>query len=322
MRTSRPRRSAASAPAPAPSNAIKSTDVPKAIPDNNPAGVTSTINVTNPGTVNHLTVSIDSLTHTYDGDLKMELIAPDGTDVVLVNRTGGGNDSGDNFTNTLFDDGAAQSIYSGPAPYSGSFRPDQALSAFDGKQQQGTWTLKVSDLSALDKGTLNGWSLTPSQPTSATPAGTPIVRSSTDVPKSIPDNSTTGVTSTISVPDAGTLASLTVTVGQLTHTWDGDLKIELIGPDGTDVVLADRPGTINNGADNFTNTVFDDTSAVNLTDGASPYSGTYRPQVGALSAFAGKPIKGTWTLKVSDLSPGDTGSLGSWKLSLVPAVCG
>jgi subtilisin-like proprotein convertase family protein len=133
-----------------------SADVPKAIPDVNPAGVTSTLTLAEAGRVKDVNVRIGSLTHTFVGDLKLELISPTGTTVVLATQVGG---SGDNFTNTVFDDEAATAI-SGSAPFTGSFRPQaDQLSRLDGEVQQGTWTLKVSDLVADDTGTLNSWGL-------------------------------------------------------------------------------------------------------------------------------------------------------------------
>jgi subtilisin-like proprotein convertase family protein len=133
-----------------------STDVPKSIPDNNAAGVTSTLSVADPGRIADVDVRLASLAHTFDGDLVVSLTSPAGTTVTLANRVGGG---GDNFVNTVFDDEAAATIGSGnAAPFSGSFRPNgDQLSRFDGEDQQGTWTLKVADLANADTGTLNNW---------------------------------------------------------------------------------------------------------------------------------------------------------------------
>ena len=100
------------------------------------------------------------LNHTFDGDLAISLIAPDGTTVALSNNRGG---SGDNFgtgTNdcsgvpTRFDDSAGTPISGGVAPFAGSFRPETPLAAFNGKQMNGTWKLRVADTGALDVGTL------------------------------------------------------------------------------------------------------------------------------------------------------------------------
>ena len=72
------------------------------------------------------------------------------------------NNGGDDLANTLFDDEAPTVIGSGgsAAPYTGSFRPQgDQLSRFDGKEQQGTWKLRVSDRYENDTGSLLGWSM-------------------------------------------------------------------------------------------------------------------------------------------------------------------
>ncbi|HYH61521.1 MAG TPA: proprotein convertase P-domain-containing protein, partial [Solirubrobacterales bacterium] len=138
-----------------------STDVPKNIPDNNPAGVTSNLVVSGPGIIQDMDVRIPGLTHTFDGDLVISLIAPDSTTVLLSSQRGG---SGDNYTNTVFDDEAATAISAGTAPFTGSFRPEQALSVLDGKPAAGTWTLKVVDQASADTGTLGSWGLRETRP--------------------------------------------------------------------------------------------------------------------------------------------------------------
>ncbi len=131
-----------------------STDVPMTIPDQGVAS--STLTISSAGTVNDVNVRIGSLQHSFDGDLRIELIAPDATPIVLSNRRGG---LGDNYTNTLFDDAAATAISAGSAPFTGSFRPEGQLSTFNGKSVQGTWTLRVKDEAFGDAGTLQGWGL-------------------------------------------------------------------------------------------------------------------------------------------------------------------
>jgi subtilisin-like proprotein convertase family protein len=131
-----------------------------AIPDYPAAGVTSSINVSNinPATLNsNSVVSVRiNLTHTYDGDLLVQLISPSQNTINLSNRRGG---SGDNFNNTLFTSTAALSISQGSAPFSGSYRPDGAFSSLTGNVN-GTWVLKVTDLAGTDIGTINSWTLT------------------------------------------------------------------------------------------------------------------------------------------------------------------
>lgn len=108
------------------------------------------------GLIEKVSVGIN-LTHTYVSDLIVTLISPTGVRTVLFNQRGG---SGDNMTNTVFDDSAALSIASGAPPFTGSFRPEEPLSRFIGAQANGTWTLEVSDVFAADSGQLLNFSLT------------------------------------------------------------------------------------------------------------------------------------------------------------------
>ncbi|MFM8273962.1 MAG: proprotein convertase P-domain-containing protein, partial [Gemmata sp.] len=58
-------------------------------------------------------------------------------------------------------------------------------------------------------------------------------------------------------------------------------------------------------------------ATIGIASGTAPFSGTYRIEVGTgnlLSAFDGASTQGTWTLKVSDKSTRDTGSLTAWSL--------
>ncbi len=133
-----------------------STDVPKAIPDNNPTGVTSNLVITgNANTITDVNVTMNA-THTWDGDLTFSLIAPNATNVTLSALHGG---SGDNYTNTVLDDAAATAISAGAPPFTGSFRPDAALTAVNGIPANGTWMLKAVDSAAADIGNITGWSL-------------------------------------------------------------------------------------------------------------------------------------------------------------------
>ncbi len=109
------------------------------IPDNNPAGITSAINVPDALTIFETSVQVN-ITHTYIGDLIVKLISPNGTEAILHNREGG---SADNLHQT----------YS-PAD-------------FLGENSQGVWTLFVSDNAGIDVGTLDNWTLT----LTGTPAG-------------------------------------------------------------------------------------------------------------------------------------------------------
>ena len=129
-----------------------------AIADN--ATVTSTQTVVSVSTaIVDLNVSLD-ITHTFDGDLDVSLEAPSGTTIVLFQDVGG---SGDNFTGTTLDDEAVDPILgctTACAPFTGSWIPEEALSAFDGEDPNGDWILHVADDAGGDTGTLNEWTLT------------------------------------------------------------------------------------------------------------------------------------------------------------------
>lgn len=108
-------------------------------------------------TVVKVIVKLNSVLHSYTGDLDIFLKGPDGTEIDLSSDNGS---SGDNYTNTIFDDDASALITSGTAPFTGTFKPEQALSAFTNKQSGGAWILRVYDDANSDTGSVRSWSLT------------------------------------------------------------------------------------------------------------------------------------------------------------------
>ncbi len=156
------------------------------------------------------------------------------------------------------------------------------------------------------------------------PTGAPgalQTNASTQVPVAIPDDSPAGVASSVFVPERGRIKDLNVSVAGIAHSWVGDLQIDITGPDGTTVRLADHPGGPNNQGNNFSGTVFDDEAATNISQGSPPYTGNFKPQNDQLSRFDGKSRRGTWTLRVRDLFEGDTGTLTGWGLATQKALC-
>ena len=102
----------------------------------------------------NLTLNIE---HTWDSDLDVKLIAPDGvTEIILFEDIGG---SGDNFTNMVLDDDASTVISDGEAPFTGSYSPQGLLSDFNGLMSAGDWTLSITDDSNDDGGKLIDWSI-------------------------------------------------------------------------------------------------------------------------------------------------------------------
>jgi subtilisin-like proprotein convertase family protein len=99
-----------------------------------------------------------NITHTYDSDLNIDLIAPDGTDIMLLSYVGG---SGDNFTNTCFNQTVTTSIVSGSAPFSGTYKPMNTLgNVNNGQNGNGVWKLRIVDTYASDAGNLLNWNIT------------------------------------------------------------------------------------------------------------------------------------------------------------------
>lgn len=145
--------------------------VGEAIPDNNVSGLSNTLPVVQLGTITDLDVLLD-IDHTYVGDLSVDLVHVSSTTTVrLVNRPGvsAGNQfgcSGDNIKVTL-DDQATSSIQNdcqnqqGPAFPAQRYRPANALSSFNGRALNGSWTLRVSDNAQGDTGQLVRWCLLP-----------------------------------------------------------------------------------------------------------------------------------------------------------------
>ncbi len=58
-----------------------------------------------------------------------------------------------------FDDQAAEGLISCPATSGNSFQPIGLLSAFNGEQSAGTWTLNITDVAPGNGGSLDGWEL-------------------------------------------------------------------------------------------------------------------------------------------------------------------
>jgi len=120
-----------------------------------PGVTTMNIVAGGPGTVGTVAVRV-SLTHTFDADLDISLASPLSTTVDLSSDNGA---TGDNYTNTVFVDSAAVSILAGAPPFTGSFRPEVALSALTGQSVAGTWRGLVNDDTAGFQGTLAEYAL-------------------------------------------------------------------------------------------------------------------------------------------------------------------
>ncbi len=100
----------------------------------------------------------------------------------------------------------------------------------------------------------------------------------------IPDDDKAGLARTFTIPQTGVLTDLAVKV-KITHSYIGDLDVELVSAAGTTVKLHDRQG---GGAHDLDQTF---TLASELAD------------------LRGQDPQGTWELKIKDLASGDEGKL-------------
>ena len=143
-------------------NAFASTNVPVPIP----AGqtITSSFSVSSPVTsLLDLNVLNLNISHIWVADLTVVLKSPQGTEVTLLQAICG--DQDDILIN--FDDESLAGYGTFPCPpvNNGTYQPLSPLSAFDGENPNGTWTLRVIDVYE-DAGILNAWSIGfPSTPT-------------------------------------------------------------------------------------------------------------------------------------------------------------
>lgn len=158
-------------PAPVDLPAVSSGTIAVVVPDNTPAGITHSLNVTGVpagAQVTGVRVTLN-MTHTYISDMVINLRAPNGKILNLFNGKGG---SGDNLVNTVISSASTTAIPGTGAPYTNTYRPDAAnnvgptgflsnTTAFADLFQAGNgqWTLGLRDGFNGDIGTLTSWSI-------------------------------------------------------------------------------------------------------------------------------------------------------------------
>ncbi len=105
------------------------------------------------GLVQEVALRLD-ISHGNASDLRIRL--QHGTTVIVVD---GCPAAGEDFIGTVLRDDAETPICEGAPPYTGTFVPQNPLSALKGTTISGTWTLLVSSTNQGGCGVLNGWSL-------------------------------------------------------------------------------------------------------------------------------------------------------------------
>jgi subtilisin-like proprotein convertase family protein len=118
-----------------------------------------------------------------------------------------------------------------------------------------------------------------------------IIRGESSPELAIPDDQAQGVSNTISISASGIIRRIKVSVN-ITHTYIGDLLVELFSPTGRRAVLHSRSGGTKD-------------DLIVSYDSNSP---------GELTALVGQPMQGNWVLNVSDREGQDLGILHKWVL--------
>lgn len=142
------------------------------IPDNSATGASSTVSVSGiptEATVTGIAVNFN-ITHGNDGDLIVNIKAPNNNVLNLVNRRGG---TGNNFTNTIISSAAVTPVSSGTSPFTNTYSADAAVpvgatsnisnvSSFASLYSipNGNWIFSVRDAAGTNAGTITSWSVT------------------------------------------------------------------------------------------------------------------------------------------------------------------
>ncbi|MBS1743904.1 MAG: proprotein convertase P-domain-containing protein, partial [Bacteroidetes bacterium] len=156
-----------------PTSATQTTGaITQAIPDNDLTGITNTLAISgipSYAVISGITVNFN-ISHNNDGDLNINLKAPNGSILNLVNRKGG---TGNNFTNTTVSSAGTTTFASSSSPFTGTFaanaannvgatgyKSNVAAFSFLYGTPNGNWTLVIDDEVAARAGTLTSWTIT------------------------------------------------------------------------------------------------------------------------------------------------------------------
>ena len=213
-------------------------------------------------------VAVTGLSAAANGELRYTLSVPAGASALSFVTSGGTGDA------DLY-------VRFGSAPTTTTYdcRPYQSGNAETcsfATPQAGTYHVMVRAYSAI-----SGVSLIGSYSTGG--GGTPSFFENT-ADYAINDNATVESPITVSGRSGNAPANLQVAV-RILHTYKGDLKVDLVAPNGTVYVLHNRTG--------------------GSTDNVI---GTFTVNASAVAA------NGVWKLRVNDNAGGDTGTLDSWSL--------
>lgn len=134
---------------------FNANDLPKVISGNSTPTVESKISVNSNAILSDVNVTSVAGNHNFFKDLDVRLISPSGTEVQLWKDKCPGV-----FTFNIGFDDSAPSVFNCPPPSNGTkSKPAAVLSAFNGQNANGIWTLRSRDVVIGSGGTLSGFSL-------------------------------------------------------------------------------------------------------------------------------------------------------------------
>ena len=216
-------------------------------------------------------VPVTGLSGSTGTELRYTINVPAGASNLNIAIAGG---SGDADLYVRFGSAPTTSSYD-CRPYAGGNNESCPVAS----PQAGTYHVMVRGYSAF-----SGVTLTGSYTAGGGGGGASFFENTSNV--SIPDNNSTGVTSSITVSGRSGNAPSNLKVGvNIVHTYIGDLIVDLLAPDGSVYNLHNRSG---GGTDNI-NTTF----TVNASSEAA---------------------NGNWRLRVRDRARRDTGYIDAWSL--------
>jgi subtilisin-like proprotein convertase family protein len=136
--------------------AFNANDLPKNISTSGTPTIESIINIGAGGTISDVNVVNITGSHDAFSQLRMTLVSPQGTEVILFqNKCGFSSLS----INAGFDDQGAQATFPCPPTGGVNIRPQQLLSALNGQNAQGNWTLRVRDNAVGEGGAITNFEL-------------------------------------------------------------------------------------------------------------------------------------------------------------------
>jgi subtilisin-like proprotein convertase family protein len=251
------------------------------------------------------------VTHVFANDIGVTAItAPTTSDVlgneaVTVTIENFGTTSQSNFDVSYTVNGGTPVVEQVPGPLAGGSTTSYTFTSLADLSADGLYTIVAQTQ-------LGGDAVPSNDSTSADIENTACSSDTNDTDHTIlPDLADPPAESIITITNDVVISDVNVTVN-IDHDWITDIDMKLIGPDGTEVILANDVG---GSADDMTDTVFDDDAATPIDDGSAPFTGTWQPQ-GSLADFNGKSSLGDWTLVVNDDENAIGGTLLGWSIEI------